>query len=362
MGDGKRLGDYELLELIGKGGHGRVYKALDTRLRRIVAIKVVSPRDDVHGRRQLADFTYEARIASSLNHPNICTVYSLVEDEDRAYMVMEYVDGKNLYELAYGRPLEIASALRIAIQIAGALVAAHASGVIHRDIKPRNVMVTTGGQAIVLDFGLAKLLERPDGTYATGYDEDAGTNFDSDDSLFADIAESLFVTPFGVPQGTPATSAPEMALGKATDHRSDIFSTGVLLYLLLTGKYPFIASTKAEVRRKVINDDPMPVTVARESGPPIPLSLVAIVRRSLRKEPDERYGTMAEMRDALVAVLDEVEPGSGSDTPDRDPVAAVQRPVAYAPDPPASMKRSVVLAVTVTIVTLLLIIVWLVNS
>ena len=158
MQPNQTLGDYKILELIGKGGQGEVYKALDTHLKRLVAVKVFTANDN-YRRQKLASFKYEARLASSLNHPNICTVYAFVEDENHTSIVMEYVEGKNLFELAFNRPLEIESALQIIVQVTNALAAAHAQGVVHRDIKPRNVMVAGDGRAVVLDFGLAKLLE-----------------------------------------------------------------------------------------------------------------------------------------------------------------------------------------------------------
>lgn len=299
------LGDYKVLELIGKGGQGRVYKALDLNLKRVVALKIFFARDEFR-RQKLASFKYEARLASALNHPNICTVYGLFDDEDHTYMVMEYVAGKNLYEVAYHRPLEIESAVGITIQITEALIVAHKQGIIHRDIKPRNVVVEPSGRAVVLDFGLAKLLENPDGSF------DDPDSFVEDDNrlgkgFFSDIAEDLYVTVEGTSQGTPASSAPEMALGKPTDHRADVFSTGVLLYLLLSGEYPFFAATKTEVRNKVISEDPVPVSVDRRAGSPVPLSLIAIVQKALRKKAEERFQTMEEMRDRLIAVLKEIE-------------------------------------------------------
>lgn len=142
----KKLGQYTLREIIGKGGQGIVYKAHDAEYGRDVAIKVFAAREEVR-RQRLARFKYEAHLAAALDHPNICTMYALFEDEDHTYMVMEYVEGKNLFELAYRRPLTIESALRIMIQMANALSVAHDRGIIHRDIKPRNVMVTADGQA-----------------------------------------------------------------------------------------------------------------------------------------------------------------------------------------------------------------------
>lgn len=306
------LGDYKLLELVGSGGQGEVYKALDTKLKRLVAVKVFTANDN-YRRQKLASFKYEARIASALNHPNIGTIYGFFEDENHTYIVMEYVEGKNLFEIAYGRPLEIKSALEIIVQVTDALITAHTRGIIHRDIKPRNVMVTNFGRVIVLDFGLAKLMENKDGNF-TPVENETTSAYRIDQSLNEDIAEALFNTVEGSPCGTPTTSPPEMALGKPTDERGDVFSVGVLLYLLLTGTYPFLGETIMEVRDKVINEEPIPVSVARKAEGLIPLELIAIVRRALRKNPAERFQTMTEMRDKLVAVLKETEKSADEDS------------------------------------------------
>ncbi|MEJ7862066.1 MAG: serine/threonine-protein kinase [Pyrinomonadaceae bacterium] len=294
------LGDYEILELGGKGGQGEVYKALDTKLKRPVAVKIFTAEGE-HRRQKLASFKNEARLASSLNHPNICTIYGFVEEENHTFIVMEYVEGKNLFELAFGRPLEIKSALEIIFQVTDALNAAHARGIVHRDIKPRNVMVTSDGQALVLDFGLAKLLENEDGSFVIDETDEIHSSFSED------IAESLFKTVDGMPYGSPTSSPPEMALGKPTDARGDVYSVGVLLYLLLTGTYPFLGKTIREVRDKVINEEPVPLAVARTVKGVIPLELIAIVRRALRKDPAERFQTMMEMRDRLLLALKEIE-------------------------------------------------------
>lgn len=292
----KKLGQYDIIETIGKGGQGIVYKAFDTEFSRNVAIKVFEAAEGTR-RQKLARFKYEAHLAAALDHPNICTMYALLEDDDHTYMVMEYVEGKNLFELAYKRPLSVESVLRIAIQIADALSAAHERGIIHRDIKPRNVMVTDNGQALLLDFGLAKLMESDESGSIDGSEVLTKVDF------FTDIDEEPFVTQEGVAVGTPASSPPEMALGLASDQRSDIFSFGVLLYLLLTGEYPFVARTKDEVRNKIINDDPVPISLARNSVENAPAELIAIVDRSLQKDPDNRFRSISEMLEGLKKTL-----------------------------------------------------------
>lgn len=294
------LGDYQILELIGKGGQGEVYKALDTKLKRPVAIKIFTAEGN-NRRQKLASFKYEAQLASSLDHPNLCTIYGFFEEQDYTFIVMEYVEGKNLFELASGRPLEIKSVLEIVLQVTAALCAAHERRIIHRDIKPRNVMVKNNGQVVVLDFGLAKLLGN----------EDENLTVDEPDEIHPlkndDITESLFKTIDGTPYGSPTSSPPEMARGEPTDTRGDVYSVGVLLYLLLTGTYPFLATTIKAVRHKVINEEPVPVSVARKAEGVIPLELIAIVRRALRKDPAERFQTIEEMRERLLIAFGEID-------------------------------------------------------
>lgn len=288
-----KLGRYDLLEIIGKGGQGIVYKAFDTKLNRNVAIKVFAAEGDTR-RRKLARFKYEAHLAAALDHPTICTIHDFFEDKDHTYMVMEYVAGKNLFELAFARPLSIDTALRIAIQVADALSAAHERGIVHRDIKPRNVMVTDDGHALLLDFGLAKLMEA-DETNSENNDSEIMTKID----FFTDDENDLFVTEEGVALGTPASSPPEMALGLPSDHRGDIFSFGVILYLLLTGSYPFVAGTKDAVREKIIKDNPEPILSARKTHGDVPPELIELVEKALEKDPANRFQSVAEMRDQL---------------------------------------------------------------
>ena len=208
---GKTLLNYRITEKLGAGGQGTVYKAVDERLGRTVVIKILSP--ELTAREvNLKRFEREAQLASSLDHPNICTIHGLHESNGVRFIAMQYVEGRNVRELVAGRPLELRSALSIVIQVADALAAAHARGIIHRDIKAGNVMVMESGKVKVLDFGLAKLLE-------------GGAEDTRDPNL----------TELGVPYGTATYAAPEQARGQKVDHRADIFSTGVLLYEALTG-------------------------------------------------------------------------------------------------------------------------------
>src|ERR671913_608810 len=244
---GKSLGSYKILEKLGVGGQGTVYKATDAKLGRTVVVKVLPPELTAK-EANLKRFEREARLASSLDHPNICTIFDLGEVGNVHYIAMQYVEGRNVRQLVNGRPLALKSALSIAVQVADALAAAHAKGVIHRDIKAGNVMVTDTGQAKVLDFGLAKLL-----------DEDAAQ---TGGIHHTDLTE------IGVPYGTATYAAPEQARGDRVDKRADIFSSGVLLYEMLTGIWPFQGRTSVDVRHAVLHAQPRPVAEMRNEVVP----------------------------------------------------------------------------------------------
>ena len=286
---GTRLGHYEIRSALGAGGQGEVYKAVDTTLDRPVVIKVLSPEQTVRPA-SLARFEREARLASSLDHPNICTIHGLHESDGVRFIAMQYVEGRNVRELVAGRPLELRSALSIVIQVADALAAAHARGIIHRDIKAGNVMVMESGKVKVLDFGLAKLLE--------------GAAEDTHDPNLTEL---------GVPYGTATYAAPEQARGQKVDHRADIFSTGVLLYEALTGTWPFKGGSVVEVRYAVIYDTPKPVAEVRGEDSPVIARLQEILDRVLAKEPDARYQRVEELRDDLRAVLRDIDPHASQD-------------------------------------------------
>src|SRR2546421_10039404 len=280
---GAKLGNYRILEQIGAGGQGTVYKATDTRLGRAVVIKVLPPELTVK-EANVKRFEREARLASALDHPNICTIFDLNEIGGVHFIAMQYVEGKNVRELVSGRPLDLRSALSIGIQVADALAAAHSRGIIHRDVKAGNVMVTPAGQAKILDFGLAKLL-----------DHEGGGIHQTD------------LTEVGIPYGTATYAAPEQARGERVDARADIFSTGVLLYEMLTGTWPFTGKTSVDVRHAVLHDEPLALYEARPGG--APQQLQAILDRSLAKDPRQRYQKVNELRDDLRTVLREVEAG-----------------------------------------------------
>src|SRR6266403_2130624 len=284
---GAKLGNYRILEKIGAGGQGTVYKATDTKLGRAVVIKVLPPELTVK-EANLKRFEREARLASALDHPNICTIFDLNDIEGVHFIAMQYVEGKNVRELVNGRPLDLRSALSIGIQVTDALDAAHARGIIHRDIKAGNVMVTPSGQAKVLDFGLATLMDGegagPGGIHHTD------------------------LTELGIPYGTATYAAPEQARGDKVDARADIFSTGVLLYEMLTGTWPFRGKSTIDVRHAVIYDQPKPLAVARPGA--TPAHLQEILDKALQKDPRHRYQRIDELRDELRKVLHDVASGA----------------------------------------------------
>ncbi|HXL81004.1 MAG TPA: protein kinase [Pyrinomonadaceae bacterium] len=285
---GTTLGNYKILEKLGAGGQGTVYKAIDSKLGRAVVIKVL-PQELTTKLANLKRFEREARLASALDHPNICTIFDLNEIDGVHFIAMQYVEGRNVRQLVNGKPLKLESALSIAIQTADALAAAHAQGIIHRDVKAGNVMVTSKGQVKVLDFGLAKLLD----------DEAARTSGIHHTEL----------TEVGVPYGTATYAAPEQARGDRVDSRADIFSTGVLLYEMLTGTWPFRGKTAVDVRHAVVHDDPILLSEARPD--PVPPRLQQILDRALNKSPRDRYQQISQFRDDLRSVVRDLATTSG---------------------------------------------------
>ncbi len=289
----RRLLHYEILREIGRGGMGVVYEARDTRLDRTVAVKVL-PADRVSDLTRTQRFVLEAKAASALNHPNIVTVHDINSDDGVDLMVMEYIDGKTLDELIPTSGLRQPVALKYAIQIAAALARAHDAGIIHRDLKPSNVMVTGDGRVKVLDFGLAKLLERGEAA--------------SDDATYSRRA----LTDEGTVLGTPHYMSPEQAEGRTLDARSDIFSFGALLYELLTGHRAFEGTSAVGTIAKILNDDPPPISAIVQSIHP---ELSKIVARCLRKDPDRRFQHMGDVKVALEEVQEEAATPSSPAAP-----------------------------------------------
>lgn len=281
---GSQINQYKILEKIGSGGQGTVYKALDTKLNRQAVIKILPP-DLTRKTANFKRFEREAQLCSQLDHPNICTIYDFSDSDGVVYIAMQYVEGKNVRQLVAGRPLELKSALSVAIQVTDALAYAHSKNIIHRDIKAGNIMVTDGGQVKILDFGLAKLLEDEQIEQHEGHDRTE-------------------ITELGIPYGTATYAAPEQARGERADERSDIFSTGVLLYEMLTGIWAFQGKTVIDVRHQVLYGRPK--TLAEMRKGPLPPQLQQIVDKALQKDPKDRYQKIAHMRDELRAVMQQV--------------------------------------------------------
>jgi len=278
---GSKINQYKIVEKIGSGGQGTVYKALDTKLNRTAVVKVLPP--ELTGKHaNFKRFEREAQLCSQLDHPNICTIYDFNEANGVFYIAMQWIDGKNVRQLVNGRALEVKSALSIGIQVADALAYAHSKNIIHRDIKAGNVMVTDSGQAKILDFGLAKLLEDEQVAASNGQ-------------------ERSEITELGIPYGTATYAAPEQAKGERADARSDIFSTGVLLYEMLTGIWAFQGKTVIDVRHQVLYGTPRPLSEMRKD--PVPPELQAVVDKALQKEPKNRYQKISQMRDDLRNIL-----------------------------------------------------------
>jgi len=284
---GKKLGAYQILSPLGAGGMGEVYKARDTRLKRTVAIKVLPP-DKTSDPERKCRFVQEARAASALNHPNIITIHDIGGEDGIDFVVMEYVAGKTLGQVIPRRGLKLKEVLKYAVQIADALAKAHAAGIVHRDLKPGNIMVDESGLVKVLDFGLAKLTERPQ----VVEDELTGTMPPWTDE------EAIL--------GTAAYMSPEQAGGKAVDARSDIFSFGSVLYEMVTGQRAFQGDSKMSILAAVLNLEPKP---ASEISRALPHDLEKIISRCLRKDPSRRFQHMIDLKLALEDLKEESASG-----------------------------------------------------
>ncbi len=293
---GRTIAHYEILETLGQGGMGFVYKARDTQLDRLVAIKVLTP-DTMANAERKQRFVQEAKAASALNHPNIVTIYNIGHEDGVDFIAMEFIAGRTLDRVIPRDGLTPVELLRYGIQIADALARAHAAGIVHRDLKPGNIMISEEGQVKLVDFGLAKLS-------------------DLHEAADAELTRSVSPeTEEGRILGTVCYMSPEQAEARKTDGRSDIFSVGAVLYEMATGRRAFLGRSKISTLAAILQSEPKPASELRAG---VPRDLARIIERCLRKDPARRYQSALDLKISLSDLLSDIESGA-SETP---PIAA----------------------------------------